>query len=63
MIQTRGGLSQKGPFLILYFDSSSLPGQAGYCLVSKLISKSKLQNLTYVMSFDTIVVYETNHCP
>ena len=32
---------------------------AGYRLVSKLISKSKFQNLTDAMSFDTIVVYET----
>ena len=35
----------------LYF-----PEQEGYRLVSKLVSKSKFQNLAYVISFDTIVV-------
>jgi hypothetical protein len=44
-------------------------GQEGYRLVSKLVSKSKYQNLTAELSFDTIVVYETeevrlpDHCP
>jgi hypothetical protein len=32
------------------------PEQQSYRLVSKLVSQSKYQNLTNVMSFDTIVV-------
>jgi hypothetical protein len=33
--------------------------QEGYSIVSKLVLKLKCQNLTYAMSFDTIVAYET----
>jgi hypothetical protein len=35
------------------------PEQAGYRVVSKPVSKSKFQNLTAEMSFDTILVYAT----
>jgi hypothetical protein len=34
----------------------TFPEQEGYGVVSKLISKSKFQNLTNPMSFDTIVI-------
>ena len=37
------------------------PEQEGYRLVSKLVPKSKFQNLTYVMSFDTLVIYDTEN--
>jgi hypothetical protein len=35
----------------LYFSE-----EEGYRLVSKLVSKSKFQNLAYAMSFDTIIL-------
>jgi hypothetical protein len=38
------------------FDTSYFSEEEGYRLVSKLVSKSKFQNLTYVMSFDTIKI-------
>jgi hypothetical protein len=40
-------------------DTSYFSEEEGYRLVSKLVSKIKFQNLTYVMSFDTMVVYAT----
>jgi hypothetical protein len=43
-------------------DTSHFPDEEGYRLVSKPVSKSKFQNLTYAMSFDTILIYETDHC-
>jgi hypothetical protein len=36
--------------------SSYFSEEEGYTLVSKLVSKSKFQNLTYAMSFDTITI-------
>jgi hypothetical protein len=38
------------------FNTSYFSEEEGYRLVSELISKSKFQNLTYAMSFDTIVL-------
>jgi hypothetical protein len=34
--------------------------QEGYRVVSKPVSLSKFQNLTYAMSFDTILIYATD---
>jgi hypothetical protein len=39
------------PAVLLIF-----PEQQGYCVVSKPVSKSKFQNLTNAMSFDTITI-------
>jgi hypothetical protein len=38
------------------YNTSYFSEEEGYRLVSKLVSKSKFQNLAYVMSFDTIVL-------
>jgi hypothetical protein len=38
------------------FNTSYFSEEEGYRLVSKPVSKSKYQNLTNVMSFDTIII-------
>jgi hypothetical protein len=59
-----GRLFQKGPPLFeTSQDISYFSEEAGYAVVSKLVLKSKFQNLTYVINFDTLVVYETNYYP
>ena len=39
------------------YNTSYFPEEEGYRLVSKLVSKSKSQYLTYAMSFDTILTW------
>jgi hypothetical protein len=53
-----GEQSQKGSFLRLSVGIPNLPERQGYRIVSKLVSKSKFQNLTIVMSFDTTFIYD-----
>jgi hypothetical protein len=49
-------MSHKRSFLRLTPSSTDVPGQEGYRLVSKLISKTKYQKLTNVMSFNTKIL-------
>jgi hypothetical protein len=51
-------LKKGGLFATLLF-CFYFPGQQGYSVVSKHISKSKYQYLADTMSFDTILIYAT----
>jgi hypothetical protein len=46
-------LYQKGSVFDTHPSLLIFPEQAGYRLVSKPVSKTKYQNLTYAVSFDT----------
>jgi hypothetical protein len=56
-LEFRGFVVSKRALFETHLSFLLFPEQEGYGVVSKLVSKSKFQNLTIAMSFDTLLIY------